>query len=183
MSKTYGNIIPLKSAVAKYGADPLRLTILGAAELLADADISLNLVSTFSERIERFYRNVINLKDLKLNSDKIDLTNEDIWILNKLQNHISTITKSLDLLRIRECINEIIYIMDQDVSWYLKRKSKNNLSANYNVLREFYETRIKLLAPFAPFICEELWEILGNNNYVALSTWPKLNDKKLNIKT
>ena len=80
MSKTYGNIIPLKSAVAKYGADPLRLTILGAAELLADADISLNLVTTFSERIERFYKNVINLKDLKLNSDKIDLTNEDIWI-------------------------------------------------------------------------------------------------------
>ena len=182
MSKTYGNIIPLKSAVTKYGADPLRLTILGAAELLADADISLNLVNTFSERIERFYKNVVNLGNLKLNSDKTDLTNEDIWILNKLQNHVSTITKSLDMLRVREAINEIIYIMDQDVSWYLKRKSKNNLSTNYNVLREFYETRIKLLAPFAPFICEELWEILGNKNYIALSDWPKLNDKKLNIK-
>ena len=49
MSKSFGNIIPLRQAVKTYGADPIRLGIMSAAELLQDADFSLELVKSFND--------------------------------------------------------------------------------------------------------------------------------------
>ncbi|MCX8191694.1 MAG: class I tRNA ligase family protein, partial [Nitrososphaerales archaeon] len=61
MSKSFGNIVPLRDAVRDYGADPLRLAIIGTAELLADADFSFELVKTFRERLQRLYELALEL--------------------------------------------------------------------------------------------------------------------------
>ena len=50
-------------------------------------------------------------------------------------------------------------------------------------MKEFIETRIKLLSPFAPYFCEEIWEIMGNNSYVSLAQWPEINQSKITLKS
>jgi leucyl-tRNA synthetase len=185
MSKSFGNIIPLREAVKTYGADPLRLAILATAELLQDADISLSLVKTFNERIERLYGTIVWALDKRGALDKRELRVEDRWMLSRLQMIIKQSTDALEKLRCREAIHNIIYIADQDVQWYLRR-SKVNLDKNRTaiitaVIYEVIQTRIRLLAPFAPFISEEIWELMGNRETISTAVWPKLENSKIDL--
>ena len=55
MSKSMGNIIPLRDAIKKYGADPIRLSILISAELLQDADFNSESISGIKNKLESMY--------------------------------------------------------------------------------------------------------------------------------
>jgi|TARA_B100000959_G_scaffold263649_1_gene303249 leucyl-tRNA synthetase len=185
MSKSFGNIIPLREAVKTYGADPLRLAILATAELLQDADISLNLVKSFNERLERLYGTIVWAIEKRGHLDKKEFRVEDRWMLSRLQMIIKQSTEALEKLRCREAIHNIIYLADQDVQWYLRR-TKVNLDKERTeiitaVVYEVIQTRIRLLAPLAPFISEEIWELMGNGDSISSATWPKLENSKIDI--
>jgi leucyl-tRNA synthetase len=47
------------------------------------------------------------------------------------------------------------------------------------VLKNIIMTRVKLLAPFAPYLCEEIWETMGNDGFISLTNWPKIEEKKI----
>lgn len=184
MSKTYGNIIPLRDAVKTYGADPLRLTILAAAELLADADISLELVRTYRERLEKLCHAVrqLDLTESLGKSDRLGI--EDRWLISRLQRHIGSVTEAMSELRVREAIHFALYILDQDVAWYLRRISPQRLGNRkmYNVtMKEVLGVRIKLLAPFAPFLSAELWERMGNRTSILSTKWPEVDDSRIDL--
>jgi len=62
------------------------------------------------------------------------------------------------------------------MQWYFKRtaaKERGNDSIS-GVVRQVLDTRIRMLAPFAPFVSEEMWELLGNNKSITLASWPKV---------
>ncbi|MFC1754803.1 leucine--tRNA ligase [Thermoproteota archaeon] len=186
MSKSFGNIIPLREAVKTYGADPLRLTILSTAELLQDADISLDLVKFFTDRLEKMYEMTNWAVDNreKLNIDQ--LTVEDKWILSKLQKIIYESTEAIDKLRCREALQNIIYLIDQYLQWYLRRSNTYSDNGRTSIIAavvyKVIETRIKLLAPFAPFISEEIWELLGNKESIQTAIWPNVEEDFVDIK-
>ncbi len=184
MSKSLGNIIPLREAIMKFGVDPLRLAILSTSELLQDADFSPSLAKNLNVKLERFFEfamNVINLQD-----EDIELSIEDRWLISKLQRSIKAVTEAMDRLRIREAINYSLYELDQDLQWYSKRNpiegSPERKKALAKVLKSFVEVRIRLLAPFAPFICEEIWEKMGKEGLVSISDWPVYDEKKVDEK-
>ena len=56
MSKSFGNIIPLRHAIEEYGADPIRLTMLASAEILQDSDFSFDLVKGIRSKLFEIYR-------------------------------------------------------------------------------------------------------------------------------
>ena len=56
MSKSFGNIIPLREGLTKFGADPLRLSVLSTAELLQDSDFSPTIAKSMRDRLEKLYR-------------------------------------------------------------------------------------------------------------------------------
>ena len=184
MSKSIGNIIPLRNAIKTYGADALRLAILSTAELLQDADFSLTLIKTFRERIERLYDSIVWVMDSSEKSEIGNLKIEDRWIISRLNRLVIQTTDAINKLRLREAIHTMVYLFDQDMQWYLRR-SKSNLddrtSINVSVLHQILEIRVKLLAPFAPFISEEMWELLGHKSYVSVETWPKLDESKIDL--
>ncbi|MGQ9469003.1 MAG: leucine--tRNA ligase [Nitrososphaerales archaeon] len=186
MSKSLGNIIPLREAIRKFGADPLRLAILSTAELLQDADFSPSLAKSLNIRIERFYEfatNVINLKD---GSEDFEFLTEDKWIISRLQRIIKATTNAMDRLKVREAINYVLYELDQDLQWYLRRSpmevSSDRKKAMAKVLKTLIEVRIRLLAPFAPYICEEIWEKMGKEGLVSTADWPVYDEKKVDEK-
>jgi len=183
MSKSLGNIIPLRHAIEEYGADSIRLTMLASAEILQDSDFSFDLVKGIRAKLFEIYRNINAHLDVFRVQSSLDVDLEDVWISSRLQNVIVDTTSAIEKFRIREALHNILYLMDNDLEWYEKRKLAKNKSIFNSYLKEFIETRIKLLSPFAPYFCEEVWEIMGNDSYVSLVQWPESNQSKITLKS
>jgi leucyl-tRNA synthetase len=173
MSKSMGNIIPLRDAVKKYGADPIRLAILISAELLQDADFNAESISGIKNRLQSMYNECVKFN----NPGKIGTEPEDIWILSKLSKLIFEVTESMEKMRLRESLHHILYGFDSDLQWYMKRASAKNRNDISGVLNRVLATRISMLSPFAPHIAEEMWEKLGNSEMVSRSSWPKQEEQ------
>ncbi|MEM2912186.1 MAG: leucine--tRNA ligase [Candidatus Bathyarchaeia archaeon] len=189
MSKSFGNIIPLREALKMFGADPLRLSVLATAELLQDAEFSQAVAKSMQDRIERLYRFVVEFakENRKTEVSESMLTTIDRWMLSRLQEHIKNATEFMDMLAVRKAIHTILYELEQDFQWYQKRikDQKNNperkVAINY-VFSEVVNAQIRMLAPVAPHICEELWEKIGGKGFVSLSSWPTVDEAKLDVK-
>jgi len=168
MSKSMGNIIPLRDAVRKHGADPIRLTILISAELLQDADFNVEAINGIKNKLESMYEN-----STKTKAEEIpELEPEDKWILGMLQNLALNVSQSMDKIRLREALHHILYDFDSELQWYLKRtksKQRTNISG---ILHKILSSRVLMLSPFAPHISEEIWEKLGNSELASKSAWP-----------
>jgi len=170
MSKSMGNIIPLRQAIRDYGADPIRLAIIISAELLQDADFNLESVSGIKNKLVLLLEECSKLKPEKLSN----LEAEDKWIRSKLQSLISDVASSIEKMRLREGLHNIIFSFEGDLQWYLKRAKAKKRSDYSGVLHEINTKRVAMLSPFAPHIAEEMWEKLGNSGLVSLSSWPSV---------
>lgn len=67
--------------------------------------------------------------------------------------------------------------MDKDLEWYRKRKQAKTGKVYENkkdvfIIYQYLIKRIKILAPFCPFLAEDLWHTFGNKNSIFTSTWP-----------
>ncbi len=175
MSKSMGNIIPLRSAIKEHGADPIRLAIISSAELLQDADFNMDSVSGIQNKLESLLETCSGLKNIEIEQ----LEAEDVWILSKTQNKIAEITEALEKMRLREALHDILFTFESDLSWYLKRagaKGRKNISG---ILHQINSIRVAMLSPFAPHVAEEMWEKLGNTEMVSKSQWPKFSIDKI----
>jgi leucyl-tRNA synthetase len=108
---------------------------------------------------------------------------EDRWLISRLQHTIVDTTISMDKLRVREALHNILYSLDQDLQWYKKRtKAKSRQNSVVDVtLAVFLKARIRMLAPFAPFISEEVWEKIGDGSgsaSIMFAGWPIVDEEK-----
>ncbi|MFB5612797.1 MAG: leucine--tRNA ligase, partial [Nitrosarchaeum sp.] len=176
MSKSMGNIIPLRKAIQDYGADPIRLAIIISAELLQDADFNMVSVSGIQNKIESLYNECSRLK-----AEKIDaLEAEDRWILSKTQSMVSEVTISIEKMRLREALHDILFSFESNLSWYTKRVNAKNRENVSGILHQINSIRVAMLSPFAPHIAEEMWEKLGNSKLVSTSQWPEYSAENIN---
>ncbi|HET6517294.1 MAG TPA: leucine--tRNA ligase [Nitrosopumilaceae archaeon] len=171
MSKSMGNIIPLRQAIRDYGADPIRLAIIISAELLQDADFNLESVIGIKNKITALLEECSQLKPDK----RSELQAEDKWILSKLQSLISGVSASIEKMRLREALHDNLFSFEGDLQWYFKRAKAKGRSDYSGVLHEINSKRVAMLSPFAPHISEEIWEKLGNSGLVSQSSWPKVS--------
>jgi leucyl-tRNA synthetase len=168
MSKSMGNIIPLRTAIRDHGADPIRLAIISSAELLQDADFNMESVSGIQGKLASLLDECSRLKNEPIS----ELQAEDRWILSKLQSMIGTVTESLEKMRLREGLHEILFSFESDLSWYNKRAEAKERKDVSGIMYKINSARVAMLSPFAPHIAEEMWEKLGNDNLVSKSAWP-----------
>ena len=188
MSKSLGNIIPLRDAIKEHTADAIRLAMLISAELLQDAVFSFDTVKGIRSKLQDIYdmgkESSTNSSQLQIKSAKIIEELEDRWLLSRLQRSIADTTVSMDKLRVREAAHNILYSLDHDLQWFEKRaKAKNReISSVQYTLFTFLNTRIRMLAPFAPFLSEEVWEKIDNSSTsIILASWPTADEDKIDI--
>jgi len=62
------------------------------------------------------------------------------------------------------------------MKWYLRRTNNN---PNTTVMRELLEAQVIMLSPFTPHLCEEAWEMMGKQGFVAEAPWPVADDRKI----
>jgi leucyl-tRNA synthetase len=101
-------------------------------------------------------------------------------MLSRLQGYVAEADEAMKEMKVRKAIHSAIYNLNQDLDWYNRRiksgieRSNRRKTINY-VLKNVIEAQVRLLAPFAPHICEEIWEVTGNDGFVALAEWPSPN--------
>jgi len=175
MSKSMGNIIPLRKAISDYGADPIRLAIIISAELLQDADFNMESVSGIQNKLETLFEECSRLQPTK--SEMIEA--EDKWIKSKKHSMVFQVTQAVEKMRLREALHDILFSFESDLSWYMKRASAKNRTNISGILHDIYSTRIAMLSPFAPHIAEEMWEKLGHKGMASLSKWPEFSQSDI----
>jgi len=177
MSKSLENIVPLRQAVAKFGADPLRLGVLATAELNQDTDFSPSLATTIQERLVNLIQQSRKLGRKKTGRATYSIL--DRWMLSRLNASVQSATAAMERLRVREVVNIVLYHLENDAAWYQRRlgPKKAKGDARNHVLRQVFDLKARILAPLAPHVAEEMWAALGNKGLVAKAEWPKPNDK------
>ncbi len=198
MSKSMGNIIPLRSTIKQFNADSIRVAMLVLGELLQDVDFSFSTLKGIYSRLNEIYefgkefitkqKNATNPRAIgdDFSDLFIDLELEDKWLLHRVNSTIKDVTNSFDELQIRDALNTILYLMDKDFEWYKKRKESRSDQVSKNntelfVVSYFFRARIKMLAPFCPFLAEELWELLEpQKGSIFQDDWPSIKSEFVN---
>jgi len=181
MSKSLNNIIPLINAIEMFGADPLRLSLMITAEPLKDADFSPDLAKNMSENLERFYNKAQEIIEQGSGNNE-NLSGIDKWMLSKLQGHIAEANEAMEELKVRKTIHSALYNLNGDMEWYRKRvdhyraapeRSEGIKYVEWQVL----DTQVRMLAPFTPHLCEEIWEMMNGEGFVSFAEWPEVDEK------
>ena len=167
MSKSLGNVVSPDDMVAKFGADSARMYSLFAAPPDRDLDWQEDGVSGVNRFLARVYRFVTRNAE---GAGAGGGGEADRAALRKLHQTIQKITEDFDsrwhfntsIAALMELLNELHGLQGE-------------LSAA--VRQEVCGTLTLMLAPFAPFLAQELWEALGNAGPVFRQSWPKYNSE------
>lgn len=179
MSKSLNNIIPLSNAIDRFGSDPLRLSLMITAEPLKDADFSPDLAKSMGDTLEKFYNRAQRVIKEK-QEDSVEFTEVDLWMLSRLQYHIDIANEAMVEMKVRKTVHSAIYDIEQDFDWYLKRTEfdkgyAHRKKAINKVEWEVLSAQVRMLTPFAPHLCEEIWEEMGYDPFVCFAPWPTVN--------
>jgi isoleucyl-tRNA synthetase len=199
MSKNYGNYPDPKELLQKYGGDALRLYLL-SSPVMNGEDILISeeqyrnqvkgtlliLWNCYSFFVG--YANVINW-DCKLKAGKLTIL--DKWILARLTMvaiDVNLYLNKFDTIESLKAIEE--FIVGDFSTWYIRRSrervslsaEKEDRNAALSVMYGVLVTLSKLLAPFAPFISEEIFRNLTKEDSVHLQDYPRGDVSLLNEK-
>ncbi|HEX4921783.1 MAG TPA: leucine--tRNA ligase, partial [Candidatus Bathyarchaeia archaeon] len=179
MSKSLENIVPLRQAIVKFGADPLRLGTISTAELNQDTDFSESLATNLQDRLVNLIQQSRKLK--RRNITKKKYSTLDKWMLSRLSLAAQAATIAMEKLRVRQVVNIVLYHLDNDTAWYQRRLGPRRKTGDSRdqVLREVFDFKARMLAPLAPHVAEEMWEGLGNKGLVAEAEWPKADERQI----
>ncbi len=174
MHKSKGNFITMKGAIEKYGADATRCALLLGAEGMDDPDWRAENVNDLKGKFEALSNFVSGI--IATSKTEEDTTLER-WLEGKLQHRIKEVTSSLDELKTRTALQVALFETWNDLRWYIQRKGNTDSEALAGVVKVW----LKMLAPFAPFTCEELWSQTGEKGFISLAPWPVFDEAKVNV--
>lgn len=179
MSKSVGNVVSPEEIIGKYGADTARLFILFAAPVDRDLDWSDQGVEGAYRFLGRVWRILMHFED----GIKAGKTGYDIKALTADEKAFrrvlhQTIKKVTEDVRDRFMFNTAISSIMELVNAFYGFQDKE---MNAGLLRETADALLKLLAPFAPHITEELWHELGGEDSVHMQRWPEYDEEALKV--
>ncbi|MCW4054782.1 MAG: leucine--tRNA ligase [Candidatus Bathyarchaeota archaeon] len=174
MHKSKGNFVTMKNAVDKYGADATRCALLLGAEGMDDPDWRGENAADIQGKFESLSNLALGIIG-KANSN--ETTHLEKWLLSKMQQRIAEVTKNLEELKTRTALEITLFETWNDFRWYTRRKGKIEAKA----VQEALEVWLRLLAPFAPYVCEELWTAAGKENFISLADWPRVDEDKVDV--
>jgi leucyl-tRNA synthetase len=174
MHKSKGNFVTMKGAVDRYGADATRCALMLGAEGMDDPDFRSENVSDIQGKFEALLGFAGGILAGAKNTEETAL---ERWLLSKMQHRIAEVTVALEELKTRTALQVALFEVWNDIRWYIQRKGK----ADAKALGEAVKVWLRLLAPFAPYVCEELWSQTGEAGFISLAEWPKVDEGKVDV--
>jgi leucyl-tRNA synthetase len=177
MSKSKGNVVSPEEIVGKYGADTARLFILFAAPPERDLEWNDQAVEgshRFLNRLWRIvYQYVAVVRQGVTSYDVANLTKADKELRRALHLTIKKVTDDIgDRFNFNTAISSIMELVNALYS-FKDQESQPKAGLVYEVVTSL----VKLIAPFAPHIAEELWQEMGQAGSVHKQSWPKYNSE------
>ena len=163
MSKRYFNVINPDDVVGAHGTDTMRLfeMFLGPLEMSKPWDTqSINGVSKFLRRV---YELFVGKEGQSLIEEVAPTPEEWKWLhktIKKVEEDIERLSFNTAVAAFMDLVNNFLY----------KQKCHK---------RAILEPLAQILSPFAPHLCEELWECLGHSDSILLSSWPAWDESYL----
>lgn len=171
MSSSKGNVFLLEDAVEEFGADTVRMFLVGSAEPWQDFDWRNELVSSTRKQIERFWNTVEGAKEAE---GAYDI---DAWLASRLQRRIESTTAALDGFQTRQALQEAFFGVEADLKWYRRRLPEG--ATGGAVMLDLCRTWVRLLAPVVPFTCEALWKSVGGEGMASFAPWPEVDESRV----
>ncbi|MFA6292378.1 MAG: leucine--tRNA ligase [Victivallales bacterium] len=160
MSKSRGNVINPDDVVRKYGADVFRLyeMFIGPFDQAAAWDTKgISGIDRFINKVWRM------LNEFEIADEP--MTREQLRILHHTIKKVGDDIETLDL---NTAVSQMMIFT-------------NEFSRTGKIPREALESFVKILSPFAPHVCEELWEMLGHEGSIAREPWPEYREEFLKL--
>ena len=173
MSSSKGNVFLLEDAANEFGADTVRMFLVGSAEPWQDFDWRNELVLSVKKQIERMWQLVLDAESAE------GETPIDAWLVSRMQQRIAAATKCLTAFQTRQALQEAYNGVVSDLAWYRKRLAGAQQGA---VVKDVMSQWIRLMAPVIPYTTEELWKKTGRdaNGLVSFAEWPVADESKIN---
>ncbi|MEK7646579.1 MAG: leucine--tRNA ligase [Patescibacteria group bacterium] len=149
MSKRFGNVVNPDDIVATYGADTLRVYEMFMGPF--DQQIAWNTSSIVGSR--RFIERVWKM------SAQATADQDNTALHKVIHRTIKKVTEDIDAFRFNTAISTLMIAL-------------NEIETVGAISKDQFGTVLKLLAPFAPHVTEELWSMMGNTSSIHISPWP-----------
>ena len=173
MSKSLGNIVSPDEMVARYGADAARLYSLFAAPPDRDLDWQDSGIEGIQRFLGRVYRFIVRHAELSVETHGASesLTPEARAIQRKLHQTIKRVSDDFQgRWHFNTCISAIMELVN---TLYGAEDAIAKHAVPAPFLAEVQRDLVLLLAPFAPYLAHELWEMLGQKENLLRAPWPK----------
>ncbi len=190
MSKSLGNGIDPLEVIDKYGADALRFT-------LVTGNAPGNDMRFYWERVEasRNFANkvwnasrfmMMNIEKADLSGVKLeDLTDADKWILSKMNTLIKDVTQNMENYDLGIAVQKLYdFIWEEFCDWYIEmvkprlyQDEDETKAAALWTLKTVLTDALKLLHPYMPFITEEIFCNLSDEESIMISSWPEYKEE------
>jgi leucyl-tRNA synthetase len=171
MSSSKGHVVLPSDAIEEYGADTVRFFLLNSAEPWQDYDWRSEQVQSTHDQLARFWTRAQDVIETASDGGESDLNHIDHWLLSKLQGTVRDVTEAMENFETRSASQTAFYSFDEHLKWYRKRADLDRPGAKLT-LREVLKTRLRLLAPFVPFMADELHEQLTGDS-IDEAAWPE----------
>jgi isoleucyl-tRNA synthetase len=197
MSKSVGNIVTPEEAIERAGRDPLRAYLLSHDQQGVDLSFDWDGLGSMVGRLNILW-NVFRFPLTYMDLDGYDpaepdlsegeLTIVDEWVLSRLQGVKQNVDEAWDEYRVHDALNEILDFVTEDVSrFYVKatrermwddQDSPSKIGA-YATLATVMNEVIRLLAPFTPYMTEQMYQIVdGRETTLHALDWPEVDEER-----
>lgn len=172
MSSSKGHLVLAEEAIEEYGADTTRFFLFASAEPWQSFDWKSEKVESYRNKVTKFYEKV---RELYGSGEREGENTTDRYLLSRMNFLVKEVTGGLEDFQTRKAGMKGFFEMEDALNWYIKM----NEEYNEGVLKRFLETWVRLMAPFTPHVCEELWERMGKDGFVSTAEWPEVDESKI----
>ena len=165
MSKSHGNVHYLRDALKEWGADAVRITCANAGDGLDDPSFDQGFADASRDRLAEWYS--FATRKHAVRSDRRTI---DAWFLSLLNRTVESTIAAMEGLNYKAALRMGYFDLQGAWSWYVRRSDGRPQA---DVLTRFLETQTKILAPFTPHLCEEIWQKLGGRGFVSAAGYPE----------
>ncbi|MCQ2085323.1 MAG: class I tRNA ligase family protein, partial [archaeon] len=168
ISKSKGGAQPIPGAVAKYGADAMRLYYAHIASMHVDVEWDEDGVFTYKQKLEKI---AMTIEDLIAEESDVPASAIDTWLLSRFNTHLNEIRTAMEKFDLRQMCTVVYYDMANDMRWYERRGGKNR-----ETIVKALRIWINAMMPVTPHIAEELWHEAGFEGFVSEAQLPEAEE-------
>lgn len=199
MSKSRGNIVEPFATIKEYGADTVRFYLPYVSPVWTPLKFDFEGLKEVHSKFFNPLKNTYNFFAMYANADNIDIDDCDVcyndldlidkWLLSKYNTLVKNVRAAFDEYDLNKVVHYLTYFVSEDLSnWYIRRNRNRFWASELTtskkaVYKTTYDCLVglaRLIAPITPYLSEEMYRNLTNEESVHLASYPVCHEEMIN---